>query len=190
MLPWSTNLQSTGLDDGRALAVLDGTAAGANSLKSLDNVERLLVGNLAEDDVAAVEPGGDNSGDEELGAVGVGTGVGHRQQTGLVVRELEVLIAKLLSVDGLATGAIATGEVATLEHEVRDDAVEGRSLVAEALLASAESAEVLGSLGNNVIIELEVDAGSLGLDSSGRSAALEDRTFPFNIEENSGHVCG
>jgi hypothetical protein len=65
----SYHLQLARLDNGRALVVLDGAAAGTGSLKSLDNVKRLLVGNLAEDDVAAVEPGGDNGGDEELGAV-------------------------------------------------------------------------------------------------------------------------
>jgi hypothetical protein len=57
---------------------------------------------------------------------------------------------------------VATGEVATLEHEVRDDTVERRALVAEALLAGAESAEVLSGLGNDVIEEIEVDTGRLG----------------------------
>ena len=56
---------------------------------------------------------------------------------------------------------VATGEVTTLEHELRDDTVEGRSLVAEALLASAESTEVLSGLGDNVIEELEVDPALL-----------------------------
>lgn len=32
---------------------------------------------LAEDDVAPVEPGGDGGRDEELGAVGIGAGVSH-----------------------------------------------------------------------------------------------------------------
>jgi hypothetical protein len=86
------------------------------------------------------------------------------------VLQVEVLILELLAVDGLTTGAllsisfctavlvvaltyVATGEVTTLEHELGDDAVEGRALVVEglaraagALLTSAESAEVLGSL--------------------------------------------
>lgn len=57
---------------------------------------------------------------------------------------------------------VATSEVTTLKHEVRDDTVEGRALVTEALLASAESTEVLGGLGDNVIKEVEVDAGTLG----------------------------
>jgi hypothetical protein len=39
--------------------------------------------------------------------------------------------------------------------------VELGALVAEALLASAESAEVLSSLGNYIIVEVEVDAADL-----------------------------
>jgi hypothetical protein len=39
--------------------------------------------------------------------------------------------------------------------------VEGRALVAEALLAGAESAEVLSGLGDNVVVEIEVDAAGL-----------------------------
>ncbi len=56
---------------------------------------------------------------------------------------------------------VATGEVTTLEHELRDDAVEGRTLVAEALLTGAESSEVLSRLGDYVIEEVEVDAAGL-----------------------------
>ena len=36
---------------------------------------------------------------------------------------------------------VVVGEVTTLDHEVLDDTVEGRSLIAEALLASSQSAE-------------------------------------------------
>ena len=94
----------------------------------------------------------------------VGTSVGHGQEAGLGVLELEVLVGELLSVDGLATSAVTTGEVTTLEHEVGDDAVERGALVAEALLAGAESAEVLGGLGDNVTEEVEVDAARLLCD--------------------------
>lgn len=58
-----------GLDNGRLLAVLDGTAGGTGGLDALDVLEGLVVGNLAEDDVASVQPRGHNGGDEELGAV-------------------------------------------------------------------------------------------------------------------------
>jgi len=41
-----------------------------------------------------------------LAAVGVGASVGHRENTGAGVLELEVLIGKLVAVDGLATSAV------------------------------------------------------------------------------------
>ena len=97
--------------------------------------------------------------------------------------DFEVLIGELLTVDGLATGAlfnrnglaivsswktiakrkgnwiayVATGEVTTLEHELGDDTVELGALVTLDLGLGAELSEVLGSLGNNVVVELEVN---------------------------------
>lgn len=65
-------LQLASTDDGGwALLVLDGTAAAAAGLNGLDNLVRLdvAVGDTAEDDVLAVKPRGDDSRDEELGAV-------------------------------------------------------------------------------------------------------------------------
>jgi len=59
---------------------------------------------------------------------------------------------------------VATGEVTTLEHELGDHTVELGAGVAEALLASAESAEVLGGLGDNIIEEGEVDAAGAGCE--------------------------
>jgi hypothetical protein len=56
---------------------------------------------------------------------------------------------------------VAAGEVTTLEHELRDDTVERRASVSKALLAGAESTEVLGSLGDNVVVEVEVDTARL-----------------------------
>lgn len=168
------------VNDGGLLAILDGTAGGTGSLDGLDDLEGLIVGNLAENDVAAVQPRGHDGGDEELGAVAVsrllariqheaqlgatweddirvGAGVGHGQQTRAGVLDLEVLIGELLAVDGLATSAVATGEVTTLEHELGDDTVEGRATVAEALGVGAELLEVLGGLGDDVVVEGEVN---------------------------------
>ena len=67
----NANLQNTGGDNGWLLVVLDLSGAGASCLKSLDDVEGLLISDLTEDDVLAIEPAGDNGGDEELGAVAV-----------------------------------------------------------------------------------------------------------------------
>jgi len=109
----------------------------------------------------AIKPAGDNCGDEELRAVGVGTRVGHGEKSRLGVLAGEVLISELLAVDGLATSAVATREVTALEHELRDDTVESRASISEALLAGAESTEVFGSLGDDIIVEDKVDAARL-----------------------------
>ena len=137
----------------------------------------------------AIEPGGDDGGDEELRTVAmiismsffseiddvrVGTSIGHGEKTWFSVLLLEVLICEFLAVDGFATSTlyhvqlnslllleksyIATSEVTTLQHELRNDSVELAALVAEALLACAESAEVLGRLGDYIVVELEVDS--------------------------------
>ena len=50
--------------------------------------------------------------------------------------------------------------------------MEGRALVAEALLAGAESTEVLGRLGDDVVVELEVDAAILDCWESKSSAVI------------------
>lgn len=65
----SNCLLSTRVDNGGALVVLDSAALRASSLESHDNVHGLLVSNLTEDNVAAVEPRGDNGGDKELRAI-------------------------------------------------------------------------------------------------------------------------
>jgi hypothetical protein len=108
---------------------------------------------------------------KEMLYVRSGTGVGHGEDTGASVPQVEVLVLEFLAVDGLTTGAlwtvrllpclrvvggmtyVATGEVTTLEHELGNDTVEGGALVVEGLarasgtlLTSAESAEVLGGL--------------------------------------------
>jgi len=111
--------------------------------------------------VLAIQPAGDDGGDEELRAVSVGTGVSHGEKSWLGVLSNEVLIGELLTVDGLATGAVATGEVTSLKHELRNDTVESRTRVSETLLAGAESTEVLGSLWDDVVIKDEVDATGL-----------------------------
>jgi hypothetical protein len=109
--------------------------------------------------------------------VRVGAGVGHGQKEGLLVPQLEVLVGKLLAIDGLATGTlrrvslsvlkdacrhevthIATGEVTALEHEVGDDAVELGAGITKALLAGGEGAEVLYRLGHDIVEKLKVDA--------------------------------
>jgi hypothetical protein len=59
------------------------------------------------------------------------------------VLELEVLILKLLAVDGLAASSVMIGKITTLDHELFDDAVEGGVLVSEAILAGSQLTALL-----------------------------------------------
>lgn len=104
------------------------TTVGFGLFDLADDVHSLQ--HLAEHDVASVQPAGLLDRDEELRTVGVLAGVGHRQPSGSIVLQLEVLVSEALTVDRAASGSIATGEVSTLDHEVLDDAVELAALVA------------------------------------------------------------
>ena len=71
--------------------------------------------------------------DEELGSIGVRTGVRHRKEVGLSVMELEILVVKVRSPDRLASHAISAREVTALGHEAGDDPMEGAAFVGEGL---------------------------------------------------------
>ena len=58
------------------------TRVGTVSLDLLDQL--VVVDDSAENDVLAVQPRGLDGGDEELGSVGVGSGVSHGQKSGLL----------------------------------------------------------------------------------------------------------
>lgn len=90
-----------------------------------------------------------------LRTVGVLAGVGHGQETGLGVLQLEVLVFELGAIDGLSAGAIAVGEVTALNHELLDNTVEGGAFVAKALLASSQGTEVLGGLRSSLAVEAD-----------------------------------
>jgi len=76
----------------------------ALSLNLLNHVHAF--NDLSEDDVLAVEPGRLGGADEELGSVGVGSTVGHRQNPGLGVLQAEVFVSEGLAVDGLAAAPV------------------------------------------------------------------------------------
>jgi hypothetical protein len=64
-----THLQLTTVNDGRLDVGADGTGAAAKGLNLPDNLHGIVVSDLTEDNVLAIEPRGHNGGDEELGAV-------------------------------------------------------------------------------------------------------------------------
>lgn len=68
----SSSLQLTAVDDLGLDVRADRAGGGTEGLNLLHDGHGLGVSDLAEDDVLAVEPGGDNGGDEELGAVATG----------------------------------------------------------------------------------------------------------------------
>ena len=65
-------LVSAAIDDNRLEGVFDLSSARASAFESLDDLQAVGVCNLAEDDVLAIEPGSNDGGDEELGAVATG----------------------------------------------------------------------------------------------------------------------
>ena len=84
---------------------------------------------------------------KELRSVGVGTRVGHGEDTGTVMLVDEVLIGELGTIDGETTGSISSGEVTTLCHKVRDDSMEGRALVGVSLIVISSTEKLkLGAL--------------------------------------------
>merc|ERR1712054_700544 len=110
---------------------------------------------------------------------------------------LDAAAAGATELDRLAASAVATGEVTALKHELRDDTVELAALVAEALLAGAKRTEVLGSLGDDVVEELKVDAARALLDllvgASDLTRGIDGSlgALPGAVEENlHDHVGG
>ena len=106
---------------------------------------------------------GGSIADEELRAVGVGASVRHRQDTGMCVREPDLLIVELLSINADTAGTVACSSVTTLHHEVGDDAMEFVVLVVKgcAAVAYTKLAEVLSSLRHIFTEDLKHDTALL-----------------------------
>jgi hypothetical protein len=117
------SLQDTRVNDSWWVLVLDAAGAGAGSLNGLDDTHTLVALDFSEDNVLAIEPAGDNSGDEELRTVAtrvsesrsevhssqnsrVWASVGHREKTWADMLAREVLVGKLLAVNGLSASAL------------------------------------------------------------------------------------
>jgi len=140
---------------------------------SMDEIHRFLAGYFTKDDVLAVEVAEWNGGNEELGAVGVLSGVGHREQTWFGVLVVEILVCELFTIDGFTAGSVSLGEVTTLKHEIVNHAVEMRSRVTESFLSGAKSSEVLDSAWD-ILVEFKFNAAPV-LGTAGRR-------LPFDIE--------
>ena len=88
-------------------------------LKALELGQDVLTfDQLAENDMAAVQPRRLLERNEELRAVGVLAGVGHGEQAGGAVLHQEVLIIELGTIDALTTSSIKVVKVTTLSVNV------------------------------------------------------------------------
>lgn len=98
----------------------------------------------AKDGVFPIQPRRRSERDEELTAVGIGSAVGHAQDSRTRVFEVGMdLVFEFLAVDGAASSAGAGG-ITGLDHKVGDDAVEDDIVVVSAL---REGREILACLG-------------------------------------------
>lgn len=102
------------------------------------------VNHLPEDNMLAIQMRRRSDCKEELRAIGVGSRVGHAQETANIVLEREVLVVKFTAVDADASRSISPQKITTLTHESRDHAVERGSLVASLRkLPTTKTPEVL-----------------------------------------------
>ena len=90
----------------------------------------LALGDLTEDRVLPIEMGRGLVGDEELAAVGIRSGIGHRKDAGFGVLQRAVdFVGKLVA----RTATAGAGWISALDHEVGNDPVEGDPVVVAAL---------------------------------------------------------
>lgn len=125
----------------------------------LDRVDDVLAsGHFAKHGMLSIEPRAGDVGDEELRTIGVGAGIGHREnaRTGVLQRGME-FIGKFVAW-AAGTGAVWASR---LNHEVRNDAMELQTIV-EALCG--EVFKVLDGLGGLVRKQLALDGAAAGLN--------------------------
>ncbi len=113
----------------RSGVIVDGD--GRNFITLRDFVDHVLAfGDFTEDRVLAIQMWGGEVSDEELAAIGAGSGIGHRENAGLGVFQRAVeFIREFVA---RAAGASA-GRITALDHEICDHAVEGDVVVISAL---------------------------------------------------------
>jgi len=70
----------------------------------------------------SIQPGCIDGTNKELTAVGIGSGVGHAQNTLAGMGQGKVFVFKFFAINRLATGTIVIGKVAAVER-VRDESI-------------------------------------------------------------------
>lgn len=112
-LPLSQTLLGSDLAGGSNTDLLGGfSRLRTNSFNIFYNIKTFQ--NFAKNNMLAVQPWGGDGGDEELGTLRVGAGVGHGQVSLFGVLDLEVLVVELATIDGLAADSGSMGKISTL----------------------------------------------------------------------------
>ncbi len=123
---------------------------------------------LAKHRVLVVEPGRGHVGDEELRPIGIGAGIGHRQNSGARMLEVGVkLIGKFV------TGATGSGALRTagLNHEIRDHAVKLQAVIKSIF---RQFLKIGHGLGNLVVEKFAADGALVRLNGGD----LHGEVFP------------
>ncbi|KAF6384937.1 hypothetical protein mRhiFer1_008798 [Rhinolophus ferrumequinum] len=127
---------------------------------------RHAIFHLAKDHMLAIQPLSLGSADEKLGTVCVGSSICHGQDARTCVLQDEILIIKLLPINGLATCAVMACEVTTLTHKSWNNSVKVGTFITKSSLPSAQGTKVFCCLWDFVCKQLKGDAAQgLAVDS-------------------------
>jgi len=142
-------LSAVGNDD----LLSGGTGLTADFLNSLNYIHTF--GDLAKNDVFAVQPRSNSGCDKELATVGVWSAVGHGQETWSNVFSDEVFVSEFFAVDGFSAGSVLSGEIASLAHKSWNDSVEWTSLVTKTFFSGTQSSEVFDGFWYNIVVHFK-----------------------------------
>ena len=103
--------------------------------------EKILSFNFSDSAAATTKVRSRAGENEELWAVGVRALVGHRENSGLIMLQLKVLVRKIPAsiIDWLAAGSLQSEDVSTLDDEAGHNTVETGELVTVAVVSAAEN---------------------------------------------------
>ena len=125
-------------------------------LDGVDRVDSVL--DPSKDGVLAVEVGLGTVGDEELAAVGSGTGICHREDARSIVSAVRHALVTKAIAGAPRAGAFGTSP---LDHEIRNDAVEAQVVVKTLF---RERDDVRHRVGRIVLEQFDGDVAALCLD--------------------------
>ena len=115
----------------------------------------------------AVEEGSFHCRDKELGSIGVGTRVSHRQDHWFTMLQDKIFVLEFFAIDTFTTSSVPPREITSLTHESRNHAMEFAAFIMQwyatvphPLFAGTQCAKVFCGLRNDVPEESNLDASS------------------------------